>query len=27
MLGISPGTVRIYRRNTYSKLRMRSQGE
>nr|WP_255414842.1 hypothetical protein [Ruegeria sp. AU67] len=24
---MSPGTVRIYRRNTYSKLRMRSQGE
>lgn len=27
MLGISPGTVRIHRRNIYSKLRIGSQGE
>ncbi len=27
ILGISPGTVRIHRRNIYSKLRIRSQGE
>jgi DNA-binding CsgD family transcriptional regulator len=27
MLGISPGTVRIHRRNIYAKLRIRSQGE
>lgn len=26
-LGISPGTVRIHRRNIYAKLRVRSQGE
>ncbi|MEM7669428.1 MAG: helix-turn-helix transcriptional regulator [Pseudomonadota bacterium] len=27
ILGISPGTVRIHRRNIYAKLRIRSQGE
>jgi len=27
ILEISPGTVRIHRRNVYSKLRIRSQGE
>jgi len=27
ILGITPGTVRIHRRNIYSKLRIRSQGE
>ena len=27
LLGISPGTVRIHRRNIYSKLRISSQGE
>jgi DNA-binding CsgD family transcriptional regulator len=27
LLGISPGTVRIHRRNIYSKLRINSQGE
>ncbi len=27
IMGISPGTVRIHRRNIYSKLRIRSQGE
>ena len=27
MLEISPGTVRIHRRNVYSKLQIRSQGE
>ncbi len=27
ILGISPGTVRIHRRNIYSKLRINSQGE
>lgn len=27
ILGISPGTVRIHRRNLYAKLRIRSQGE
>ena len=27
MLGISPGTVRIHRRNIYAKLRINSQGE
>ncbi len=27
LLGISPGTVRIYRKNIYSKLRINSQGE
>ncbi len=27
ILGISPGTVRIHRRNIYSKLRIKSQGE
>ncbi len=27
ILGISPGTVRIHRRNIYSKLQIRSQGE
>jgi len=27
ILGISPGTVRIHRRNIYTKLRIRSQGE
>ncbi|MGR3700268.1 MAG: LuxR C-terminal-related transcriptional regulator, partial [Roseovarius sp.] len=26
-LGISPGTVRIHRRNIYAKLRVSSQGE
>lgn len=27
ILGISPGTVRIHRRNIYAKLRINSQGE
>jgi DNA-binding CsgD family transcriptional regulator len=27
LLGISPGTVRIHRRNIYAKLRVSSQGE
>ncbi len=27
LLGISPGTVRIHRKNIYSKLRINSQGE
>ena len=27
IMGISPGTVRIHRRNLYSELRIRSQGE
>ena len=27
ILGISPGTVRIHRRNIYAKLRISSQGE